>query len=114
MLDTLSAEDVGEYPLPFNPDIIVRVKSVSMARMRQYQDAAKKGGSGSIAADKALIRESIINEDGSPVYADNATAESMLKGRTRLIVALINMITAHNGGEDKVAEDAEKKSEATA
>lgn len=109
----VSAEDIGEYPLPFDPEIIVRVKSVSMSRMRQYQEAIKKGGSVAAAADKALIRESIIDPDGSPVYANDDAAEKMLKGRTRLVVALINMISQHNGGEDKVAEDAEKKSETT-
>jgi hypothetical protein len=107
----VSADDVGEYPLPFDPDMIVRVRSVDMGRMRQYHEAVTKGGSVAIAAQKALIRDSIINPDNSPVYADKDAAERMLKGRTRLISALIQMISAHNGGEDKVVETAEKKSD---
>jgi len=110
LLAEVSAEDVGEYPLPFEPEIVVRVQSVPMARMRQYQEAVKKGGAVAAAAEKALIRDSIINPDNSPVYTKD-TAETMLKGRSRLIGALIQMISTHNGGEDKVVEDAEKKSD---
>jgi len=113
MLDEVSAEDIGEYPLPFDPEIVVRVKSVPMSRMKQYQDSVQKGGAVAVAAGKALIRESIINPDGSAVYANDAKAEAMLKGRTRLVAALLNMISKHNGGDDKIAEDAEKKCDPT-
>jgi len=113
LLAEVSAEDIGEYPLPFDPEIVVRVQSVPMARMRQYQESVKKGGAVAAAAEKQLIRDSIINPDNSPVYTKD-TAETMLKGRSRLIGALIQMISTHNGGEDKVVEDAEKKSEAIA
>lgn len=113
-LSDVSAEDVSEYPLPFDTDMLVRVKSVPMARMKQYQELAAKGGSVAAAAEKSLIRDSIINPDGSPVYSSEAVAEQMLKGRTRLVAALIKMISLHNGGEDKIVEDAAKKSETTA
>ncbi len=96
--------------LPFNPEIIVRVQSVNMSRMKQFQDSVKKGGAVAAAAEKSLIKDSIINPDGSPVYTA-VTAEAMLKGRTRLVSAYIKMISAHNGGEDVIAEDAEKKSD---
>lgn len=109
----VSADDIGEYPLPFDPDMIVRVQSVPMSRMRQYHDAVTKGGAVAVTAQKSLIRESIINPDGTLVYKDNAAAEAMLKGRTRLISALVQIISAHNGGEDKVVETAEKKSDLT-
>ena len=110
-VEAVSADDIGEFPLPFDPEMIVRVKSVPMYRMKQFQEASQKGGSVAAAAEKALIRDSIINPDGSPVYGNNDAAEAMLKGRTRLIAALIKMISAHNGGEDTVAEEAAKKSE---
>ena len=113
MLDEISGEDIGEYPLPFDTDIIVRIKSVPMARMRQYHESIGKGGSVAAAADKALIRESIVNEDGTPVYSAEKV-ESLLKGRTRLVSALIRLISYHNGGEDRLVtevEAAEKKSE---
>lgn len=116
MLPELAGEDIQDYPLPFAPDIMVRIKSVPMARMRQYHDSVHKGGSVAAAADKALIRESVINEDGTPVYKTDAMAEQMLKGRTRLVTALIRLISLHNGGEDKLiteTEAAEKKSETT-
>ena len=111
-VEQVSADDIGEFPLPFDPEMIVRVKSVPMARMKQFQESSQKGGAVAAAAEKALIRDSIINPDGSPVYGTPSAAEAMLKGRTRLIAALIHMISMHNGGEDKVAADAEKKSEA--
>lgn len=113
-LNEVSADDIEEYPLPFAPDMLVRVQSVPMSRMKQYHDLVSKGGSVASAAQKALIRDSIINPDGSPVYKDNAAAEAILKSPTRLISALIQMISLHNGGEDKVTrmeEDAEKKSD---
>jgi hypothetical protein len=109
----VSAADIGEYPLPFDPEMLVRVKSVPMARMKQFFESNQKGGAVASAAEKALIQESIINPDGTPVYASKDHAESLLKGRTRLVSALVKMISLHNGGEDKVAEEAEKKSETT-
>ena len=112
-LSEVSADDIEEYPLPFDPDMLVRVQSVPMSRMKQYHDSVSKGGAVASAAQKSLIRDSIINPDGTPVYKDNATAEAMLKGRTRLVSALIQMISLHNGGEDKVTrmeDEAEKKS----
>lgn len=112
LASVIANEDVGEYPLPFDPDITVRVRSVPMARMKQYQEALVKGGSLATAATKDLIRESIIDESGEAVYTKD-TAEKLLKGRTRLIAALVNMISKHNGGDDKISEDAEKKSEPT-
>ena len=107
----VSADDIGEYPLPFDPDMMVRVKSVDMAKMKQFHESSKKGGAVASAAEKALIRDSIINPDDSPVYKTQDAVEQMLKGRTRLIAALISMISRHNGGEDKISEDAEKKSD---
>lgn len=110
MIGEVSAEDIGEYPLPFKSEIIVRVKSVSMARMKQYQESVQKGGSVATSAGKDLIRESIVDENGKPVYTRD-TAEQMLKGRTRLVAAFLQMISHHNGGDDKVQEEAEKKSD---
>lgn len=112
-LAEVTAQDIGEYPLPFDPDMIVRVQSLPMARMKQYQDSVAKGGAVAIAAGKALIRDSILNPDNSLVYASDAAAEAMLKGRTRLVAALLAMINKHNGGDDKIVEDAEKKSDPT-
>lgn len=113
-VEEVAADDIGEYPLPFDAEMIVRVKSVDMARMKQFQESSKKGGAVASAAEKALIRDSIINPDDSPVYKTMDAVERMLKGRTRLVSALIKMISAHNGGEDEVTETAEKKSEAIA
>lgn len=110
-LAEVTAQDIGEYPLPFDPDMIVRVQSLPMARMKQYQDAVSKGGAVAIAAGKALIRDSILNPDDTLVYANEAACEAMLKGRTRLVAALLAMINKHNGGDDKIVEDAEKKSD---
>lgn len=111
MLDSLSSEDVGEYPLPFAPEVLVRVKSLTMARMKQYQEAHQKGGTVAAAAEKALIRDSILNPDNTPVYQSAEHVEQVLKGRSRLVGALLRMISLHNGGEDKIT--AEKKSETT-
>ncbi len=111
LLEELSAEDVAEYPLPFAPDVLVRVKSVPMARMKQYLESQSKGGAVAAAAQKMLIRDSIINPDGTPVYASDSQVETAMKGRTRLMSALMKIINLHNGGEDAIVEEAAKKSE---
>lgn len=111
--DVVSVEDIGEYPLPFNPDYVVRIKSVSMARMNEFTESNKKGGAVAAAAVKNLIRESIVDEEGKPVYTKD-TAEKLLKGRTRLVGAFIKMISRHNGADDEIdefSEEAEKKSD---
>ena len=108
MVPTLSAEDVGEYPLPWDPQILVRVKSQSVARMKQYSDAEEKGGSFARAQQYQLVADSIIDEHDQPVFDFNAVKQ-MGKTRTRLYKALVQMISHHNGSDDKI-ETAEKNS----
>ena len=105
-LEEASACDIGEYPLPYDPEMLVRVKSVSMSRMKQFQESQKKGGAVASAAEKALITESIVGPDGLPLYTAE-TAERSLKGKTRFVLALIKMINKHNGGNDNLDSEIE-------
>ena len=106
-------EDIREYPLPDDPEVIVRIKSVSVARMRQYGESVGKGGAIERRAQAALIVDSVINEDGTPTFKSVDEVYNLMgKVRSRRLTGLVKIISQHNGGEDKVAEDdAEKKSE---
>ncbi len=106
-------EDVAEYSLPDDPTILVRVKSVSVHRMKQYQEAAAKGGNIQRKAQAELIADSVIDENGKPVFSATKLYETMGRVRTRRFIGLVNIVSKHNGGDDEVreAEEAEKKSE---
>lgn len=101
-LPSLSAEDIAEYPLPWDSSILVRVRSLPFSRMKQYTEAQEKGGSYARNQQYQLIQESIIDEHDNEVFSVDA-AKQMGKTRTRLFHALIKMIAAHNGSNDEVA-----------
>jgi len=112
-LEEAMAEDIREYPLPDDPEVIVRIKSVSVARMRQYGESAGKGGAIERRAQAALIVDSVIDEHGNPAFKSVEDVYNLMsKVRSRRLTGLIKIISQHNGGEDKAEElDAEKKSE---
>lgn len=106
--------DIAEYALPWNPDVIVRIKSVPMSRIEQFQDANKQGGKVAEHAQNALIADSLVKADGKPF--STASLNKLLTGKARLVVALVKMISEHNGGDDQLKRletDAGKKSEPT-
>lgn len=115
-LEEAMDEDIREYPLPDSPDIIVRVKSVSSARMRQYQESLGKGGSIERRAQASLIADSVIDEHGKPAFNSGEHVYNIMgKVRSRRLSGLVRIISLHNGGEDKAEEaeeGSEKKSEA--
>lgn len=109
-LEEALVEDVREYPLPDDPEVIVRIKSVSVARMRQYGESAGKSQAIERRAQAALIVDSVIDEHGKPVFKSVDDVYNMMsKVRSRRLTGLIKIISQHNGGEDKVAEDTDEK-----
>lgn len=115
MLEEAMVEDIGEYPLPDRPDVTVRCKSVTVSRMNQYRESAAKGGAIERRAQAALIFDSIVDEAGKPAFASvEAVYNVASKVRTRRMSGLIQIISLHNGGEDKAKEaDLEKKFDET-
>ena len=103
-LTTAQEEDVKEYFLPCDPSKKVRVKSVSMTRMREYQEAAKKGGSVERRAQCALIAESIVGLDNKPMFNTDTLYNVAGKTQTRFMMSLIKIVSLHNGGSDEVEE----------
>ncbi len=113
-VDQVTAEDIEDYPLPYDPEIVVRIRSVSLGRMRQYFESSEKGGTVARKALYALIAESVVDESGQPVFDTPDTVEGVGKAKTRFVNAVQKMIELHNGGKDKLTvEEAEKNSDAT-
>lgn len=117
--DILNAceEDVQEYPLPDDPTVIVRVRSVDVDRMKRFQEASAKGGRVALRAQAELLAESIVDEAGNPVLNADKLVTVNGKVRTRRFMNLIRIVSDHNGSNDEVkareAEElAEKKSNA--
>jgi len=106
-LDDLTAaqeQDVKEYFLPCDPSKTVRVKSVSVNRMREYQDAAKKGGPVERRAQCALIADSVVGLDNSPIWKADDLYNAAGKTTTRFFMSLVKLVASHNGGDDEVEE----------
>lgn len=103
-LTSAQEEDVKEYFLPCDPSKKVRVKSVSMNRMREYQESAKKGGAVERRAQCALIADSVVGLDNKPIWTTDALYNAAGKTQTRFMMSLIKLVSAHNGGDDEVEE----------
>ncbi len=79
--------------------------------MKQYQEAAAKGGNIARKAQAELIADSILKEDGEPLFKDaRKLYETMGKMRTRRYASLLAIISQHNGANDEV-RDAEAEAE---
>lgn len=115
MISTVTAEDVSEYPMPFDESIIVRIKSASTARMRQYAESQSKGGSYARNQQYQLIKESVVDEHDAEVFATADDVRELSKGRARVFTALAAMVGDHNGSNDVVEqrENTEKNLSAT-
>ncbi len=97
-------EDVREYLLPCDPSKKVRVRSVSTNRMREYQEAAKKGGSVERRAQCALLAESVVGLDNKPLWTTDQLYNVAGKCRTRWFMSVVKLVAKHNGSEDEVEE----------
>jgi hypothetical protein len=114
MLDEGQAEDIENYQLPDDPSVTVRIRSVSMARMKSYQKMAAKGGEIERRAMADLIADSLVNTSNK-TYIDADTIFKKANGqRTRRMMGIIKLITHHNGGDDevKLAEEADEQAKA--
>lgn len=111
-LNSAQEQDVKEYFLPCDTSKKVRIKSVSVNRMRDYQQAAAKGGTVERRAQCALIADSVVGIDNQPIWSADDLYNAAGKTQTRFFMALVKLVAAHNGGDDEVtearAEDMEK------
>lgn len=108
----LSGERVSEYPLPYDSEILVRVKSLPIGRLNRYSEATAKGGERAKLETYHLIADSIIDEVGGRVW-ETSEVKELASADCRLIKALIGMIGKHNGGSDTDVEEMEKNFDAT-
>lgn len=100
----LSRVRVSEYPLPYEPDTLVRIKSQPMARMNRYAEAVQTGGDRAKQDTYKLLAESVIDEADEQVF-DPKEIQELAQADTRLVTALIKMVTKHNGGGDQDVEE---------
>ena len=108
----LSGVRISEYPLPYDEEMIVRVRSQTMDRMSRYAEAVNAGGERAKKQTYQLIAQSIVDETESPIW-DAADVEKLAKTDCRLVTALVKMINQHNGGNDDDAEELLGKLETT-
>lgn len=95
---------IKEYPLPYDPDTIVRVKQQSIARMNRYTEAVQAGGGKAKKDTFALISESIVDETDDRVW-EATEVELLHDSNCQLVTALVRMIGACNGGNDQEIEE---------
>lgn len=103
-LETAQEVDVREYFLPCDPSKKVRIASVSVQRMREYQEACRKGGSAERRAQANLIADSVVGTDNKPLWTGAQVYETAGKTKTRWFMALVKLVSVHNGAEDEVLE----------
>lgn len=108
----LTGARVSEFPLPYEPDVIVRVRSQSMDRMNRYSEAVQKGGELAKKQTYSLIAASIVDENDSPVWSEDAVRK-LAAADCRLVSALVAMISKHNGGDGADVEEMVGNFEAT-
>lgn len=95
---------VKEYALPYDSEIVVRIKQQTMARMERYAEAQKKGGAIAKLETYLLIAESVIDEDGNRVW-DDEQAKTLSQAKCELITALVKMIGHCSGGTEGEIEE---------
>lgn len=100
----LSRVRISEYPLPYEPEVLVRIKSQPMARMNRYAEALQGGGDRAKQETYKLLAESVVDETDEPVFEVKELQE-LAQADTRLVSTLIKMITKHNGGSDQDVEE---------
>jgi hypothetical protein len=103
-LEAAQEQDVREYYLPCDNSKKVRIRSVSVERMRQYQEQAKKGGSSERRGQCALIADSVVGLDNKPIWSADDLYNAAGKSQTRWFMALVKLVSTHNGGDDEVTE----------
>ena len=103
-LTAAQEQDVREYLMPCDPSKKVRIKAVSVNRMRQYQESASKGGAVERRAQCALIADSVVGLDNQPIWNTEALYNAAGKTNTRWFTSLVKLVAVHNGGDDEVNE----------
>lgn len=101
---SLSSVRFSEYPLPYDTETIVRIKSQPMARMNRYAEAVQAGGDRAKQDTYKLIADSVVDETDELVF-DCKDIKELADADTRFVTALIKMITKHNGGSDQDVEE---------
>lgn len=103
-LTAAQEEDVTEYKFPCDDSKTVRIKSVTVGRMKQYTESAKKGGQVEKRAQCALISESCVGLDNKPIWTCDELYHAVSNIKTRWFNSLVQLVATHNGAKDEVEE----------
>ena len=98
--DNLLSTYTADYPfsdIPGQPSAAFRVRSASMARINRWREAsAGKNGGAVWRALCDLIAESVIDENGEPIWT-GAAIQEMSKANTKRFMDLQLGVLNHNG-----------------
>ena len=95
-------EDIADYTLPDDPSTIVRVRSVSAHRMKQYRGGSYERRKHRQKAQAELFADSILKEDGEPLFGTHESSTKQWQMRTRRYASLLQSFLQHNGANDEV------------
>lgn len=103
---------VHEYPLPYEPETIVRIQEQPMSVMNRFAEMQKKGGEQARSEAYRVISLSVVDESNERIWTGSSIDEIKTMP-TKLITALMKMIGQANGGDDDEVEEIAKNFEAT-
>jgi hypothetical protein len=99
-----SSNKIKEFPLPYDSDIIVRIKQQSIGRMNRFAAAQKQGNQKSQQEIYALISESVVDEVGDQVWEKGEIPE-LVESNCQLVSAIVAMIVEASGGKKQDVEE---------
>lgn len=102
---------VEELPLPSDPETVVRIRHLPIGVLRRLADPATKDGEEGDKARAELIRRSVVDGEGKPIFdeayplADELTVELLQD-----LMTLIGKVNNKSAGKDltKQVDEAEK------
>jgi hypothetical protein len=97
---------IDPIPLPNHPQITARVRQIPIGKLERLSRVA--GGKGD-EAEKArfeLIKDSIVNEDGSPVFATEESIKALKEANAPIFSDLVVVIgKANNKSKAQINEE---------
>lgn len=100
---------IAEYPLPYDPDTTVRLKSLPISRMNWVESEQAHGGERAQRAGLTMIQEAVLNgaSDTETLWSSGEMPE-IQRTNSRLILALLRMVGTHLGLKDTEIEALKK------
>ncbi len=107
---------IETFPLPSDPETLVRIKQLPIGVLRRLGELAAQDGTEGDQARSELVQRSVVDADGNPIFDANYPLMDELT--VELLKDLMTLIgRANNKTADKTfnqqVDDAEKNSEPT-